>query len=127
VSSAPPQTDKQPDEVADLRARAEQGDAEAQDYTQAVLWFCRAVDEGHTDALFQLGVMYAFGRAVRQDLVEAFMWMHLAASRATCRREKKRYRHGRTAVANWLTRTQMAEARKIAAAWAEAFEKRQKK
>jgi TPR repeat protein len=165
VSSAPPKTNTQTDEIAELRARAEQGDAEAQynigvmysdgrgvpqdetqatawfrkaaeqghtdaqfclgvmyenglgvprDNAQAVVWYCRAAEHGDADALFELGVMYAFGQGVPQNFVEAFMWMHLATCRATGREDKKRYMHGRTAVANWLTRAQMTEARKLA-------------
>src|SRR5450759_1772401 len=55
------------------------------------------------------------------------MWMHLATCQATGPRDKKRYMHGRKAVANWLTRAQMAEARTLAHVWADAFKQRRMK
>ena len=62
--------------VADLRVRAEQGDASAQaalgvmyvagrgvpeDYGEAVRWYQLAAEQGNDGAQFHLGVMYANG------------------------------------------------------------------
>ena len=61
-----------PEEVEELRARAEQGDADAQanlglmyyngegvpqDYAEAVRWFRLAAEQGDADAQYNLGVM----------------------------------------------------------------------
>ena len=81
-------------EVAGIRAKAEQGDAPAQrtlghmygygrgvpkDYDEAVKWFRKAADQG--DALGQsgLGVMYEYGRGVPKNDVEAVKWFRKAA------------------------------------------------
>ena len=73
-------------EVDALRARAAQGDAEAQfnigvmyaegrgvprDDAEAVRWYRLAAEQGHAYAQFNLGVMYAYGEGVPQDDVQA--------------------------------------------------------
>ena len=85
--------------IADIRARAERGDADAQlllgvlyaegrgvpqDEAEAVRWFRRAAEQGNTgagnaDTQFSLGVLYAEGRGVPQDEAEAARWYCLAA------------------------------------------------
>ena len=95
VCGLPAQAQTPPDEaIADLRVRAEQGDAVAQfnlgvmysdgdgvpqDDAEAVRWFRLAADQGHALAQFNLGVMYATGEGVPQDDVEAVRWSRLAA------------------------------------------------
>jgi len=81
-------------EIDALRARAEAGDAEAQndlgfmydngrdvpeDDTDAVRWYRLAADQGHATAQFNLGFMYRDGRGVPQDAAEAVRWYRLAA------------------------------------------------
>ena len=68
--------------LADLRASAEAGDAEAQfifggihvtgvgvppDVAEAVAWYRRAAEQGHARAQYNLGGMYAEGLGVPQD------------------------------------------------------------
>jgi hypothetical protein len=94
VSSAPPPTNHNADEVAELRARAEQGDAEAQfnvgvmysdgrgvpqDEAQATAWFRKAAEHGNTDAQFCMGVNYESGLGVPKDDVQAVVWYCRAA------------------------------------------------
>ncbi len=77
-------------EVAELRASAEQGDAAAQftlmfisdreDDAEAVRWYRLAADQGIASAQNNLGFMYARGRGVPQDDVQAHMWYNLSAS-----------------------------------------------
>ena len=89
MSSAPPKTNTQADEVAELRARAEQGDADAQydigvmysdgknvpqDEAQTIVWFRKAAEQGHVDAQFCLGVMYEHGLGVPPDNAQAVVW-----------------------------------------------------
>jgi len=138
VSPGEPQTNSPEDDAGELRARAEQGDADAQycmamkyhhglglpnDDVQAVLWYCRAAENEHPDALFALGCMYVLGRGVPEDYVEAYTWISLGAVRA-CGPDKKLYTQVRKALAECMTRRQLTEARTLARLWAEAFEKR---
>ena len=81
-------------EIADLRARAEQGNAEAQlalggmyfagqgvaeDPTEGVRWWRLAAEQGHLPAQTGLGGRYFNGRGVAQDEAEAVRWYRLAA------------------------------------------------
>jgi len=85
----------QQESIDELRARAEQGDAEVQgylgvkyasgdgvpqDYAEAVHWFRLAADQGHTGAQYNLGVMYSEAVGVQRDDTEALRWYRLAAS-----------------------------------------------
>ena len=78
----------------ELRASAEQGDAEAQyilgamyymgqgvpqDYAEEVKWYRLSADQGHAAAQYNLGVSYHRGQGVPQDYVEAMKWYRLAA------------------------------------------------
>ena len=80
--------------LADLRARAEAGDAEAQfilggmyvtgvgvpqDDVEAVAWYHRAAEQRHARAQYNLGVIYAEGRGVPQDAAAAVAWYRRAA------------------------------------------------
>ena len=49
-----------------------------QDNAEAVKWYRRAAEQGHTSAQFHLGVMYSMGRGVPQDNVQAYAWLLLA-------------------------------------------------
>ena len=79
-------------EVDALRARAEQGDAEAQ---------------------YKLGVRYAEGRGVVQDYVQAHIWLNVAASRQIGE-ERKVSADARDALARLMTPAQLAEAQRLA-------------
>ena len=78
----------------ELRALAEQGDAEgqlhigyrysvgqgvSQDYTEAVRWYRLAADQGNATAQYNLGVRYDNGEGVPLDYGEAVRWYRLAA------------------------------------------------
>ena len=80
--------------VAELRTRAEQGDAEAQfklgrmygkgegvtrDGMQAVAWFRKAAEQGNAKAQNGLGAMYDLGQGVSQDWAQAVVWYRKAA------------------------------------------------
>ena len=80
--------------VAETRARAEQGDAEAaymlgrmyakgegvpQDYAQAVVWFRKAAGQGNAKGQNALGAMYESGLGVPQDYAQAVVWIRKAA------------------------------------------------
>lgn len=128
-------------EVAELRAKAEAGDANAQfnlaggygvgygvaqDYAQAAAWYRKAADQGHAGAPFPLGVMYEVGRGVPQDYVEAHKWYDLGASRASTE-NKMQYAEARDEMATKMSPAQIADAQHRARAWRAAFEQRPEK
>ena len=81
-------------QTSDIRMRAEQGDAGAQnnlgvmyalgqgvprDYREAVRWYRRAAEQGNANAQNSLGWSYSNGRGVPQDDREAVRWYRRAA------------------------------------------------
>ena len=130
AGSLPAQSQALSDE-ADLRARAEQGDAVAQfnlggmyangtgvpqDEAEAVRWFRLAADLGYAQAQFNLGVMYANGRGVPQDDETAHVWLNLAASRSTGEQREDAAK-ARDAVAERMTPEGRSEAQRRAREW----------
>jgi len=81
--------------IADIRARAERGDADAQ---------------------LLLGVLYAEGRGVPQDYVQAHVWYNLAASRRSGE-DRQRSIRGREGAESRMTPDQIAEAQRLAREW----------
>ena len=67
---------------------------------------------GAPDALFELGMLYATGRAVAADLVVAHKWFNLAAARGN--REALSHR---VEVAREMSTDQVAEAQRLAREW----------
>jgi hypothetical protein len=80
--------------VADIRQKAEQGDAQAQfelgiryrqgrdvpaDLSLALDWFRKAAAQSNSDAMVQLATMYGTGRGVTKDLSQAVTWFRQAA------------------------------------------------
>ena len=117
--------------LADLRASAEAGDAEAQrilggmyvtgvgvppDDAEAVAWYRRAAEQGHVHAQHNLAGMYAEGLGVPPDAVEAHMWLTIAAARSTGA-EREQNVTARAAVAGRMTPTDVREAKRRAQAW----------
>ncbi len=83
-----------PGKFQEYKAKAEQGDAEAQfslgfcyddgrgvakDAVEAVKWYRKAAEQGHPEAQFNLGYCYANGQGVGKDKVEAYAWFGMAA------------------------------------------------
>ena len=77
------------------------------DYYTALEEFQLSADRGNADAQFMLGYMYASGKAVLQDYIQAHLWFNLSASlgneRAVEAREK---------IAEVMTPQQIAEAQR---------------
>ena len=82
------------DSLAEIKSKAEAGDAEAQynlggmyangrgverDDAEAVKWYRFAAEQGDIRAQNDLGVMYATGEGAEQDDAEAVKWYRLAA------------------------------------------------
>ena len=83
-----------------------------QDYVEAVKWFRKAAEQGDASAQNSLGSMYLNGYGVLQDFVEAHKWFNLAAARGNKDAEKNR-----VTVSIAMTRTQIAEAQRLAREW----------
>ncbi len=57
----------------------DEGKGVAQDNNQALRWYRKAADQGHTSAQYNLGVMYREGKGVAQDDKQAARWYRKAA------------------------------------------------
>lgn len=84
-----------PQGLADLQAKAQSGDPQAQydlgvallsgklglakDEVEAAKWFRKAADQNHAGAQSYLGAYYSQGRGVTQDVPEAVRWWRKAA------------------------------------------------
>ena len=119
-------------EIDALRARAEQGDAEAQnnlggmydegrgvpqDDAEAVRWYRLAAEQGFAEAQFSLWARYADGAGVPQDYVQAHMWTNLWASRMTAGENRGLAVKRRDDLASLMTPDQLAEAQRLAREW----------
>ncbi len=71
-----------------------------------------AATDASADALYELGLTYAAGRAVAIDLVAAHKWLNIAAFRGNA--EARRMR---SEIAAEMTRAEIIEAQKQARAW----------
>jgi len=82
------------EDLADVRTKAEHGDADAQvklghayevgdgvakDFGEALKWYRKSADQGDDVAQFDVGVMYYRAIGVPQDLIEAVRWYRRAA------------------------------------------------
>ncbi len=92
--AAAPKGGAVPGRFLEYKAKAEQGDAEAQfnlgfcyddgrgvrkDYGEAVKWYRKAAEQNFAPAQFNLGCCYANGQGVARDKVEAYAWFSMAA------------------------------------------------
>jgi TPR repeat protein len=121
-------------ELAALRVQANAGDATVQaflgvtydkleDYAEAMAWYRKAADQGHTTAQFALGLMYELGKGVPQDDVSTHMWYSISASLATGE-ERKVFAIHSARVAVRMTPAQLVVAQQLAREWLTAFEQR---
>ena len=90
----PQQIEADKKEYEEIKAKAEGGDAKAQnrlgicygtgkgvekDYVEAVKWFRKAAEQNFASAQGNLGISYAQGKGVEKDDVEAVKWYRKAA------------------------------------------------
>ena len=116
------------------RKAAEQGNAKAQsnlgfmyyqglgvtqDDREAVRWIRKAAEQGNILAQSLLGRMYSDGRGVVQDDVPAYKWLSIAYVLGN--QNTKIFRQ---MVERKMTVQQIAEAKREANKWLEAYEKR---
>lgn len=80
-------------QLSDLKARAENGDIEAQydlgmiyergghlrNYAEALKWYKKAAEQEHPQAQTNLGAMYYSSQSVEQDYTKAYKWTRKAA------------------------------------------------
>jgi TPR repeat protein len=119
----------------ETRAKAEQGDANAQynlgvryrkgegvdkDVAVAVKWFRKAAEQGRVDAQHNLGSIYADGIGVVKNDLIAYQWYLLASANGDLAAEWYMSK-----LEKGLTAEQRAEGQRLATEWQAAFEKRQ--
>ena len=95
-----------------LGALYQNGQGLTQDYAQAAKWYRLAADQGNIHAQNNLGTMYKNGQGLTQDYIEAHKWFNLAGVSGD-----KSATKNRSVVEEKMTREQIAEAQKRAAAW----------
>jgi TPR repeat protein len=110
-----------------IRIKAGQGDAEAQnnlgmmyangkgvvqDDKQAAFWFRKAADQGEAMGQFNLGRMYFNGTGVPKDYVQAYLWTNLPAAQ-----ELKKAVNMRDSLVKALTPSQIEAGQKLVRKW----------
>ena len=113
--------------VVEIRTKAEQGDAEAQnslgriysegqgvpqDAAEAMKWWRKAAEQENAEAQYNLGLMYHEGENVPKDDVEAYLWCSLAAAHGY-----KKAKSLVDSIGHDITPDQLAQAQKRVAAW----------
>jgi TPR repeat protein len=106
------------------RAAADQGNADAQfflgamyllpqrDIAEGLKWLRLSADQGMQDAQFLLGMSYLKGQNFTHDLVQADMWLLLAAAHGG-----EFYRLQRDEAEKQMTPDQIAQAKALASQW----------
>jgi len=82
------------------------------DYRKAKEEFQILADQGNADAQIMLGYMFASGKGVLQDYIQAHLWFNLAAAQG-----KDRAVEARDKIAEVMTPQQVAEAQYLAREW----------
>ena len=82
----------------------------------------KAAEQGDAAAQYNLGLMYANGRGVPQDYVEAHKWLNLAATQGI-----KPAFENRNLVAKEMTPADVSLAQELAREWRAAYQKRKSK
>jgi TPR repeat protein len=84
---------------------------------EALIWYRRAAEQGDCDSQFSLGTAYERGIGVPQDYIEAHKWYNLAAPRSSYADIRDDIIKRRDALAHRMTRSQLAEAQRLAREW----------
>jgi TPR repeat protein len=90
-----------------------------QDDAAAASWFRKAAAQGEAAGQFNLGILYAHGRGVPLDVMQAYKWFELASLRYDSSDKERRENavRNRDMAAAKMTPAQIAEAQKLARAW----------
>jgi TPR repeat protein len=86
------------------------------DYATALRLWRPLAEQGSANAQYVLGIMYANGRGVPQNDVQAHMWFNLAASRAPASERDEAIKMRNVAASN-MTPEQIGEAQRLAQEW----------
>lgn len=99
----PPKTDvdiagKTPKEIRNLGNDYQNGTSgKTKDYAKAMKYFRIAAEQGNTDAMVDIGLMYEYGQGVTKDYAEAMKWYQKASEQgnedAKKQLEKLKARH----------------------------------
>ncbi len=115
------------DEIAELRDKATNGDADAQfqlaedyrkgegvpqDDTAAREWYEKSANQGNSDAMVAMGFIYRGGSGVPMDKVLSYMWFQLAVDHGN-----EHAYELRNDVSWAMTEQQILEGRKRASQW----------
>ncbi len=84
------------------------------DYATALREWRPLAEQGHADAQYLVGIMYALGQGAPQDYVKAHMWFNLAAAQGDKEAATKR-----DIVAKPMIPDQIAKAERLAREWLE--------
>ena len=98
-----------------------EGTGVAQDHREAVRWYRKAAEQGHTGAQVSLGAMYAKGHGAAQDYVQTQIWLNIAAALGDQEAKEARQMMEEEKL---LSADQIAEAKREATKWLEAYQKR---
>jgi hypothetical protein len=93
---------------------------ERSDYATAVGLWRPLAEQGLAAAQYSLGMMYAYGQGgLRRELVQAYMWLNIAASRypPTQGTARPKALAARDAFAAEMNGGQIAKAQKLSGAW----------
>jgi TPR repeat protein len=85
------------------------------DMAQAAQWYRKAAEQGDVAAQGILGVLYSYGQGVKQDYVEAYFWLDLAAS--VSGPEQAHYAANRQMVGVHITTDDLEALRERVAKW----------
>jgi TPR repeat protein len=62
-----------------LGGKYDSGDGVPQDFAEALKWYRKAAEQGHSIAQYNVGVFYYRALGTHQDLAKAAKWWHKAA------------------------------------------------
>jgi TPR repeat protein len=93
-----------------------------EDDAEGVRWLRKAADQGDASAQFYLGKCYDYGKGIPKDYVQAYMWYNLAAA---TEKSVDLAAEFRDTLAHSMTREQIAEGQRRAAAWRPAPSRQQ--
>jgi TPR repeat protein len=85
------------------------------DMVAAAQWYRKAADQGDVTAQGILGVLYSYGQGVKQDYMEAYFWLDLAA--AVAGPEQARYAANRQMVGTHITTDDLDVLQERVAKW----------